>query len=434
MRITILKPVLLFALLMLFFMSCSKDQPEELNTLDVRSSLNTSAKVHHPTITIENVIDAKPLVESGTFMGDGTPPVILPGQEVSFSFYAGHGQYLSFATMYGWSNDLFFAPENPGIALYDGDGDPIEGDVSSEIKLWDNGTRENQEPGMDVMHPGVPESPAKAISEVTGTDEYGNTYPAASDMMKLELQYNGNSNFTLTIINTSDETENATPFSPGVWAISYAPGGNLLMPEPIVQETTTEGLTNIAEAGDIAVMHEFLSWHTGLFTPFSPVLVVVYHGNENPFYKVGEKDRGNGLADIAQVGNASALAEYLREEAPNVENVYVLGSAPIPPGEMVSAELDATGGSKIAIATMYGLSNDWFFATSGNDVNALRKGDISSTIKLFDDGTEVNEYPGAGAHQGPAPLPESKPIWEVPNPNEFTTLPPIEQIIRVTLE
>lgn len=40
------------------------------------------------TITIENVLDSKPLVQSGTFQGTGTPPVILPGESVSFSFWA----------------------------------------------------------------------------------------------------------------------------------------------------------------------------------------------------------------------------------------------------------------------------------------------------------------------------------------------------------
>src|SRR5881396_2915198 len=99
------------------------------------------------TITIENVLNSKPLVESGTFKGTGTPPVILPGQSVSFSFSAAKNQRLTFATMYGWSNDLFFAPANPGIKLYNDDGTPITGDISAQIKLWDNGTRVNQKPG-----------------------------------------------------------------------------------------------------------------------------------------------------------------------------------------------------------------------------------------------------------------------------------------------
>ena len=86
---------------------------------------------------------------------------------------------------------------------------------------------------------------------------------------------------------------------------------------------------------------------------------------------------------------------------------------------------------------MYGLSNDWFFTTSGNDVNALRKGNVSATIKLFDSGTAVDEFPGAGVSQaalGGTPIPEDEPIYEVPNPNQFTTLPPIPEIIQVTLE
>lgn len=442
-----LKPIPLIALLIFFCMGCSKDQSEDLETFDLRSASSNSAHVHHPTISIENILDGKPLVESGTFMGSGTPPVIFPGEEVSFSFYAGPGQSLSFATMYGWSNDLFFAPENPGLALYHEDGTAIEGDVSSQVKLWDNGTRKNQEPGMDVVHPGVAENSILPVKEVNGKDDYGNTYPAASEMMKLYLEYDQEqSMFTLTISNTSDETSNATPFSPGVWAISYAPGGNLLVPDPIIQEYTTEGLTNIAEAGDIAVMHEYLNENTGIFTPLSPILVVVYKGNENPFYEVGEYDRGEGLAEIAQYGGAETLANNLMEHHPNVEQVYILAEPStgvlLPrmedhPGGRVFQELDVTGGSKIAIATMYGFSNDWFFATSGNDVNALRKGDVSASIDLFDDGTAVNEYPGAGAHQaalGGTPVMEKKPIWEVPNPNQFTTLPPVQEMIRVTLE
>ena len=307
MKVTIFKKISILVAAVSVLSACQQEPLEQLETsnLTVKKSSSDKAAVHHQTITIENVLEAKPLVESGSFKGDGTPPVIFPGQEISFSFSAGKGQYLSFATMYGWSNDLFFAPDNPGIKLYDDDGMPIEGDVSSQIKLWDNGTRENQAPGMDVMHPGVLEDPVKQITEINGMDDYGNIYPAADDMMKVWLAYNDDSTFTITIMNNSDNTSNPTPFSPGVWAISYAPGGNLLMPEPIYQDWTTEGLTNIAEAGDIAVMHETLWNNTGIFTPLSPVLVVVYKGNGNPFYKVGDYDWGQGLKDIAQMGNAA---------------------------------------------------------------------------------------------------------------------------------
>jgi hypothetical protein len=399
------------------------------------------------TITIENVLDSKPLVESGTFMGTGTPPVILTGQSVSFSFSAAKNQRLTFATMYGWSNDLFFAPANPGIKLYMDDGTPITGDVSSQIKLWDNGTRVNQVPGMTVTHPGTAEATQKNIKEVTGTDDYGNAYVAASELMKVSLVYNGNSMFTATIMNNSGGKVNQTPFSPGVWAISYVAGGNLLLPEPLYKsgQLTANGLTNIAEMGDNSVLSAYATSLTGIFTPLSPVLVVVYNGSENPFYKTGENDRGEGLKEIAQKGNADVLAAKLMTK-PGVRNVYVLkeptstvllpkigGAA----GGKVSQQLSVTAGDKIAIATMYGFSNDWFFATTGGDIDAIQKGDVSSSIGLFDDGTAINQFPGAGITQfnlAGTPLGESKAIQAVPNPNGFTTLPAISNIIKVTLQ
>lgn len=399
------------------------------------------------SITIENVLESQPLVQSGTFMGSGTPPVIFPGQSVSFSFYAAKNQTLTFATMYGWSNDLFFAPENPGITLYMEDGTPVTGDVSTQIKLWDNGTRENQVPGMSVTHPGTAGATTKNISAVNGTDEYGNTYLAASQLMNASLAYNGNSSFTLTITNTSGGTANETPFSPGVWAISYVAGGNQLLPNAIYTEgqPTANGLTNIAESGDNAVMSTYLTGKTGIFTPLSPVLVVVYNGDENPVFKTGENDRGEGLKELAQRGNADILAAALMTK-PNVKNVYVLkepATTVLLPkinganGGKVSQQLSIVAGDRIAIATMYGFSNDWFFATRGNGVDATATGDISRDIGLYDNGTAIDQFPGAGITQfnlEGTPLEESKPIQAVPNPNPFTTLPPINEIIKVTLQ
>lgn len=432
MKYNLLKTYYLFASV-LTLAACKKDD-------DMPSAQST-------TISIENVLDSKPLVETGTFQGTGTPPVILPGQSTSFTFSAAKNQRLTFATMYGWSNDLFFAPENPGIQLYNDNGEPITGDVSDQIKLWDNGTRQNQVPGSAVVHPGTAESAPKNIKEVSGADDYGNSYLAASKLMKVMLAYNGNSMFTVTISNISGGTGNETPFSPGVWTISYVAGGNPLLPEAIysVGKPSANGLTNIAEMGDNSVLNTYLMGKTGIFTPLSPVLVVVYDGQANPFFMTGENDRGEGLKDLAQKGSADALAAVLKTKA-GVKAVYVLKDATntvlLPringaAGGSVSQQLSVVKGDRVAIATMYGFSNDWFFATSGNDWDATQKGDLSSTIGLYDDGTAVNQFPGAGITQfnlAGTPLTESKVIAAVPNPNAFTTLPAISSIIKVTLQ
>lgn len=396
------------------------------------------------TITVENVLNSKPLVESGTFQGTGTPALILPGQSVSIQFSAAKGEAITFASMYGWSNDLFFAPANPGILVYDTDGKPIEGDVSSQVKLWDNGTRINQKPGAAVNHPGVADS--KSISEVKGTDAQGNTYLPASSLVKATLKYNGNSVFTLTLQNTSVGTANETPLSPGVWAVSYIVGGTLQNAAPLFTsgQPTANGLTNIAEAGDNTALSTYIKSITGIFTPLSPILVVVYNGIDNPIYKTGENDRAKGLKYIAQQGNADTLAAYLKGK-PGIKAVYVL---PAPntrvllpvigaqAGGKVSQQITVAKGDRLAIATMYGFSNDWFFASADNGIDATMKGDISTSIKLFDDGTALDQFPGAGITQfnlAGTPLQESKPINAVPNPNAFTTLPDIQNIIKVVL-
>lgn len=397
------------------------------------------------TIMVENVLDSRPLVESGTFQGTGTPPVILPGQSVSIQFSAAKGEALTFATMYGWSNDLFFAPANPGILVYDAQGMPIEGDVSSQIKLWDNGTRMNQAPGAGVNHPGTPD--IKNITEVKGIDAQGNNYLAASALVKATLKYNGSSYFTLTLENTSGGTPNETPLSPGVWAVSYIVGGQLLNSSPLYMDgqPTANGLTSIAEAGDNTPLSTYIKGMTGIFTPLSPILVVIYNGIDNPIFKIGENDRGEGLKQLAQQGNADILAAALKLK-PGVKNVYVVPAVdtkvllPVingKPGSNVSQEISVVQGDRIAIATMYGFSNDWFFTTVDNGVDATQKGDISGSIKLYDNGTAIDQFPGAGITQfnlAGTPLADNKPIMAVPNPNPFTTLPAVPNIIRVTLK
>lgn len=416
------------ALLPAALLSCNKDDDHTPATTPM-------------TITIENVLNSQPLVESGTFKGTGTPPVVLPGQSVTIQFSAAKGEAISFATMYGWSNDLFFAPANPGIQVYDSKGMPIEGDVSSQIKLWDNGTRINQVPGSAVNHPGVADS--KNVTEVNGTDAQGNTYLPASSLVKATLKYNGNSTFTLTLENTSGGTANETPLSPGVWTVSYIVGNQLLNATPLYTsgQPTANGLTAIAEMGDNSALSTYAQSITGIFTPLSPVLVVVYNGIDNPIFKTGENDRGEGLKKLAQQGSADSLASVLKAK-PGVKAVYVLAAAnsnvllPVisgKAGSSVSQALKVSTGDRVAIATMYGFSNDWFFASSGNGADATKKGDITSGVMLYDNGTAVDQFPGAGVTQfnlAGTPLAESKPIALVPNPNPFTTLP---AIIKVTL-
>lgn len=391
-----------------FIISCNDD--------DENMMMNTVER----TLTIENVVASKDFVQSGAFFGEGSEtvdaPVVLPGQSISFKFNAGKGQKLMFATMYGASKDWFFAPENPGINLYDNSGNAITGDVSAQVKLWDNGSKTND----------TGETENNLVAMVSGVN--------AADLMKLMLDYNAErSEFTLTITNTSGGTMNETPFSPGVWAVSNVLGGNLLNEKPLYEagKTTNPEITAIAEGGNVEPMKAKLDNNTGIITGLSPAIVLVYEGNTNPLFMVGQKDKGNGLKELAQTGNTEVLKQYFEENSVNVKKVFVIGNAPIGPGQMVSVQIEAEENQKIAVATMFGYSNDWFYANK--DGISLDVNDVTSQFKLYDNGTAKDQFPGAGNSQGlfgGMPIPESKNIGEV---NVSYTLPSVSNVIKVTL-
>jgi len=68
--------------------------------------------------------------------------------------------------MFVQSNDLFYAPNGQGIALFDDQGNPIDADVSQYLSLWDAGTEVDEEPGT-----GPNQAPRQ--NGPTGKDENG---------------------------------------------------------------------------------------------------------------------------------------------------------------------------------------------------------------------------------------------------------------------
>ncbi|REC73399.1 hypothetical protein DRF60_19425 [Chryseobacterium elymi] len=404
--------------------SCSKDDDGEMLVNDAA------------TITVENIIESKALTQFGTFKNAGSSPVINPGESASFTFYAGKGQAVSFAAMYGNSNDLFFAPANPGIKLYQNNGDPVTGDVSSQIRLWDNGTRKNEPTGPAVNHPGEAEDTPLNVTEIA-------LATPASQLLKAELTHEGGTKFTLKLSNTSGGTANETPISAGVWAVSHISGTALLKDDPIFSpgKLSANGLTDLAELGKTIPLEQYLTGITGPNSAFSPVLVVVYSGNDNPIFKTGENDRGEGLKELSQEGNADVLATFLKAK-PGIKEVFVLkdpATGVLQPringnnGGKASQVISTRKGDRIALATMYGQSNDWFIAAMNNGVDGSTRGDISSIIGLFDSGTLQSSFPGAHIGSEPAEA-ESQPVQQLANPNQFNTLPSLPQMIKVTIQ
>ena len=95
------------------------------------------------------------------------PGPIGPGAAYEFSFSATPKMKLYMALMFGQSNDLFYAPDATGIALFDKKGNPLSGDVTDKLVLWDAGTEVNEEEGV-----GPTQAPRQKTAN-TGTTENG---------------------------------------------------------------------------------------------------------------------------------------------------------------------------------------------------------------------------------------------------------------------
>jgi hypothetical protein len=99
-----------------------------------------SAGAYTPADTVEDPNDPMGGVP-------GAPPV-APGGAFEFQVEAQPGQRLSVASMYVPSNDVFVSPAT-GLALYDDSGNPVDGELTGDLGLWDAGTEVNGSPVSD---------------------------------------------------------------------------------------------------------------------------------------------------------------------------------------------------------------------------------------------------------------------------------------------
>jgi hypothetical protein len=155
----------------------SHGEPERMNGLE------EIAEDGNPGPMVTTLADTDIVSTSGAFttpVGASEPGPLTPGDAYEFSFRADRpAMYLSLVTMFVPSNDLF-----------DGN-DPVTGDVTEHVGLWDAGTEINEEPGVGENQVqrqrgtgvGLVERGTVApIEEVNGYD-----YPAVADVIRVTL-------------------------------------------------------------------------------------------------------------------------------------------------------------------------------------------------------------------------------------------------------
>ncbi len=100
---------------------------------------------------------------------------IGPGGAYEFSFNAKPGMRLSVITMFGQSNDWFYAPKRQGIDLFT-NGKPLNGDITNEFMLFDAGTEKDEELGIG------PNQGPRQKDPNAGEAENGKVHPAKSSV------------------------------------------------------------------------------------------------------------------------------------------------------------------------------------------------------------------------------------------------------------
>ncbi len=407
-------------------------------------------------VRIENISRPYEFAASGHFavpVGADGPGPLLPGGTYEFRFHAGPGQYLSFATMFVQSNDLFYAPDGNGIALW-GDEGVVTGDITDQIMLWDAGTEVNQEPGSGADQPirGGGNSGAADPNPTVrlATDDFGNL-PEVADVIRVTLHREGASPTllratienisTATTLMTADGASHPTPLAPGVFVVH--PGANPLF--TVGEPDRGEGLEGLAEDGTVSALAAAVEERSGLTTLIAPGVYATHA--TGPFLFNADAAASIGLEAMAEDGNPAILntevqdAGEFRDAGVFAVPAGAEGPAPVGPGQAYEFEVIATPGDALSFVTMFVQSNDLFYAPSEQGIDLFPggvalEGDITDQILLWDAGTEVNEKPGFGVYQAPRqPGPNSGPVEDgvVNILDPCFTYPDLSDVLRVTL-
>jgi hypothetical protein len=182
--------------------------------------------------------------------------------------------------------------------------------------------------------------------------------------------------------------------------------------------------------------------------PTAPLLWTITDEG-NPLFTPGKLDRGQGLERLAEDGNPGVLADYITANLKGVSRSGIVttpvGDAspgPITPGKAYEFSVSASPGQRLTVAMMFGQSNDLFYAPGAEAIALFdAKGkpmmaDVTSRLRLWDTGTEVDEEPGLGVNQAPRqPAPntgtaERKPVALV---HDGFTYPSVSRVVKVTV-
>jgi hypothetical protein len=157
---------------------------------DTGAGLELLAETGNPTQLAKSLSGTSGLVVGAAAipLGATAEGPITPGQSYEFEIEARPSQQLSTAWMFGQSNDLFYSNDRP-IALFDAEGKPVAGEMTTQLSLWDAGTEVNEEPGLGPNQGPRQKAPEDGIAERQGIAHVrdGFRYPRTSDVLRVTI-------------------------------------------------------------------------------------------------------------------------------------------------------------------------------------------------------------------------------------------------------
>jgi hypothetical protein len=109
-------------------------------------------------------------------------------------------------------------------------------------------------------------------------------------------------------IEFSDMTTISAPVSPGVYAIHNE---DVMLLFTLGAPVGGYGLENLAEDGDPSVLAEYLRGMTGPAGPIAPGVFAVHKGDARALFTEHQSDMSHGLEALAEDGNPEMLQTYL---------------------------------------------------------------------------------------------------------------------------
>ncbi|MBA3872697.1 MAG: spondin domain-containing protein, partial [Anaerolineae bacterium] len=268
------------------------------------------------TVRIENVSGSNTQIYSsvgidGIPVGSTVRRPAMPGEAFDFVIKAKAGDHLSFASMYGQSNDTFVGTNETGIALYDASGKAISGDVSDQVSLWDAGTEVNEPLGKgpnQAPRQGSPDAGTPENGTVQPT-AFGGDWPASvADLTKVTLTPQTGDQILVHFENATAKAPVPTPFSPLAYVVHSADQTGVFFKTG--EKDRGLGLEHVAEAGNPEDLGAAVAGSAVMNVGLSPGVFVIHSDKQvAPIFKTGEKDRGQGLEAQAEDGSPVALGD-----------------------------------------------------------------------------------------------------------------------------